>query len=175
MSVISIAQSDLLEFFVEEKRRIALAAQLQPQPQSQSHEQGDPPSSSFSTSQEDILKTVYVLLPNYSKLIEASLEILDSSSESIKPVVEFEDDSASKRKFWKVIRARDREYLCFHNFCSCPSYAQLAKSMAEGRVLCKHLLAVKLGVALQMTEKRRLTTAQFVDCMVAAASSQFPQ
>ena len=165
MSVISKVQSDLLKFFVEEKRRIF---------NEQSNDEGESMIHPL-LSQEDILKTVYVLLPNHSKLIDASLEILDTTTESYKPVVEFEDESICKRRFWKVIRSRDKEYVCFHNFCSCPSYAQVAKTLAEGRVFCKHLLAVKLGIALQMTEKRRLTTPQFIDFMVAASVLQFPQ
>jgi predicted nucleic acid-binding Zn finger protein len=166
VATLSPMQDELIECFLAERRR-----KLESDPSS-THGEVVASGTGGSYPSEDVLKFFYYLLPNQD-LIEKSLEILDGTTDHYKTVVEFED-SLTKRKYWKVVRARDREYLCLHNFCSCPAFSQIAKTTTEGKVLCKHLLAVKLGMALNMVEMRQLNTQQFIDVMVSAASTHLP-
>lgn len=56
--------------------------------------------------------------------------------------------------------SKDREYLCLRQYCSCRSYSQMARN--EGRkVLCKHLLAVKIARAMNLLDRRIVSDDEY--------------
>jgi predicted nucleic acid-binding Zn finger protein len=133
----------------------------------------DFPTSKSDNHLDEILKSVYYILENQSKLIESALDLLDSGESSGKRIIQYRDTS-SCRTFWKLNHrySKDKDYFCLSNYCNCSSFSQLARgsSNSSGTLLCKHLLAVKIAVALDYLEKTELSTSQFVDVL----SSVYP-
>jgi predicted nucleic acid-binding Zn finger protein len=113
-------------------------------------------------------------LSDQEKILDAALEIFDNNSvhddKSLTrslPVIEYTCDLAGetsegerRRSFYKVIGSKDREYLCLRQYCSCRSYSQMARN--EGRkVLCKHLLAVKIARAMNLLDRRIVSDDEY--------------
>jgi predicted nucleic acid-binding Zn finger protein len=99
--------------------------------------------SSKETDNESILRLFDFVLLDNRKVLEAAVDILDNSKFSIK---KFTSES-SDRSCWKVHGSQGKDYMCLENFCSCQSYLQQAKQH-RGRILCKHLLAVRLATSM---------------------------
>ena len=142
MTEIGIDQYDLLEWFLNE------------------HQQNNP-NPSFPVNQEkkmDLLRTLYYLLPNQEKLLEAAVEILDlaSASESMSAIQEYELASinGTRRCFWKVAgSSRSREHLCLQHYCNCRSFSLLSRGPSS-KILCKHILAVQIAKCIGLVEKK---------------------
>lgn len=98
---------------------------------------------------EIVLSTVWSILRDQPKLIEHALNILDKDPKSC-AVKRFTD--AFSRHFYTVRGEEDDESICFENFCSCPSFAQLS-SGHEMKIMCKHLLAIRIARALNSVEE----------------------
>lgn len=87
---------------------------------------------------EIVLSTVWSILRDQPKLIEHALTILDNDPKAC-AIKRFTD--ATYRHFYTVRDEEEgEENICFENFCSCPSFAQLS-SGHEMKIMCKHLLA----------------------------------
>jgi predicted nucleic acid-binding Zn finger protein len=99
---------------------------------------------------EIVLSTVWSILRDQPKLIEHALSILDKDPKA-SVVKRFTD--ASNRHFYTVRgEEEEEENICFENFCSCPSFAQLS-SGHEMKIMCKHLLATRIARALNSAEE----------------------
>lgn len=124
---------------------------------------------------EVVLKAFHFILHDQAKLIEHSLEIIDQSDESIKPVQQYQHEQ-SGRKFWKVRGSRENEYLCLSRYCSCPSFVNLVKAAELDKViLCKHLLAIQLAKALRMEQVYFMSLDTFVLKMCQPTQQQQQQ
>lgn len=115
---------------------------------------------------DDALRQVHFLLQDHTKLIEASLELLDHERKSSVQMIE---DDAGDRHFWRVQGSKEQDYLCLTRHCSCQSFQQLLKVSSDSQpILCKHLLAIKLAVILDMVDRVKLPLDQFVERMCQA-------
>jgi predicted nucleic acid-binding Zn finger protein len=117
----------------------------------------------------EILKSLDFVLFDNRKLLESAVEMIgEDGKQGIK---QFSSISCG-RKCWKVRGSHDREYTCLSSFCSCPSYLMQSKQ-ASGRVLCKHLLAIKIAGMLGLVEKEEVSDERFVDllCQETSVSS----
>jgi predicted nucleic acid-binding Zn finger protein len=120
-------------------------------------------------SEVEVLKSLDFALFDNRKLLESAVEMIgEDGRHSIK---QFSSVSCG-RKCWKVRGSQDREYTCLSSFCSCPSYLMQSKQ-ASGRVLCKHLLAIKIAGMLGSVEKEEVSDERFVDllCQETSVSS----
>ncbi|KAJ1432692.1 hypothetical protein B484DRAFT_24742 [Ochromonadaceae sp. CCMP2298] len=110
--------------------------------------------------ENEVLKTLNFILHDNRKLLESSVDIVsnDGGGSAVK---EFQS-SRSGRKCWKVQGSQDREYICLTNYCSCPSFLNQSKQ-ANARVLCKHLLAIKLANMLGVCAREAVSDEAFVE------------
>lgn len=107
------------------------------------------------------LKSLAFILDGNRKLLEDSVDIVDDKSDF--PMIRTFTSISSARWFSKVRGSRPgSEYVCLDSFCSCPNFKQQAKSV-KGAVICKHLLAIKIGRALNKVEEKVLPDDKFVE------------
>jgi predicted nucleic acid-binding Zn finger protein len=114
---------------------------------------------------ESIIKQVDFILYDQSHLIENCLEILDDHSKQIKRI----KSANTIRCFWKVPShafkgAYQKDYTCTEKYCTCKSFTELAK-ISRQSVLCKHLLAVRIGTALNLIVEQVVQDTVFADMM----------
>mmetsp|Transcript_2748 Transcript_2748/g.2879 ORF Transcript_2748/g.2879 Transcript_2748/m.2879 type:complete len:143 (+) Transcript_2748:71-499(+) len=114
---------------------------------------------------ESIIKQIDFILYDQSGLIENCMEILDDQSKQIKRI----KSASTIRCFWKVPShafkgAYQRDYTCTEKYCTCKSFYELAKTSREF-VLCKHLLAVRIGTALNLIVESVVKDELFADMM----------
>jgi len=116
----------------------------------------------------DVLKSVSFILHDNRKLLESAVEILgeEPPATGVKQFV----SSSCGRMCWKVRGSQDREYTCLANYCSCPSFFQQSKQ-ADGKIYCKHLLAIKLATILHMIETETVSDERFVEVMCQETST----
>lgn len=116
-------------------------------------------------SKESILKRINFIIGNQSQLIENCMDLLDDSTKQIKRI----KSASTERIFWKVPSQSYRgglkkDYICTEKYCPCRSFGELAKSNRSD-VLCKHLLAIRIGTALKVIIEQVVTDVVFVDMM----------
>lgn len=112
---------------------------------------------------------VFIFLNDSRKLLEDSVEIAEGSSGDF-PIVRMFRSKSSARSFSRVRGSRPGvEYFCLDKFCSCPNFIQQAKA-TRGSVICKHLLAIKIGRALHKIEEKVLSDDKFVEYLCQESS-----
>lgn len=116
----------------------------------------------------EILKSVSFILHDNRKLLEAASEILgeDQHSGGVKMFV----STSCGRKCWKIRGSHDKDYTCLTSYCSCPSFF-LQSKQCDGRVYCKHLLAIKLATMLNLVEVESVSDEKFVEVMCQETST----
>lgn len=124
---------------------------------------------------EEVLTAANWILSQESKLLEGSLEILDSmedkDSPSPCPTIEAIYHEESNRHYWKVqSRSQDSGYyLCLQESCSCPFFmASLRQGVQPDnlqKIVCKHLVAVRLATALRRVKISRVSLERFLVLM----------
>ena len=120
--------------------------------------------------QMKFFRTMYTILHDNKKLLEDSIDLVDSFRTGASLLRYFEcekppTDSKSRRIFAKVKGSRPgTEYLCLARYCSCPSFANKARQTSSS-VICKHLLALKIGVALKIIIPQQLPIEKFMEYM----------
>lgn len=107
-----------------------------------------------------VLRAFYFALHDQAKLLEHAMDTIDVDSGRTKAVREIKE-SGSGRKCWKVRGSQGNEYLCLDQYCSCPSFMQLCRGH-EMRVVCKHMVAVRLAKALHLVEYKEVNREEFV-------------
>ena len=105
----------------------------------------------------------FVLFDN-RKILDAAVDILDDSDNLIR---HYGTTNASpRRQMWTVKGSLGSDYICLERFCPCPYYMQQARTR-KGRILCKHLLAIKLFVAIKRENIQLLGDEDFAKVMCA--------
>ena len=108
-----------------------------------------------SKNEDDIIRMIESFYDD-TKLMESALEILDKTNQ----IIEFRG-SCKYRKIWKIIGSKDKSYYCLYNFCPCQSYENNNKSSSKV-VLCKHLLAIRIALALRKTLETVISDEEFI-------------
>lgn len=116
-------------------------------------------------SKETVLKQVTFILYDQQPLVENSLDLLDDETKRITRI----KSASTSRVFWKVPSqsfrgSNQKDYICTEKFCPCKSYRDLAK-LGRHDVLCKHLIAIRIGTALQLVIEQIVTDKVFADMM----------
>lgn len=114
---------------------------------------------------EAILKQIGFILWDHQPLVENCLELFDDETKRIRRI----KSASTTRFFWKVPSqsfrgAQKKDYVCTEKFCSCRSFLELAKS-TKSEILCKHLLAIRMGTALGMVVEQVVPDVMFVEMM----------
>ena len=125
-----------------------------------------------------VFRAVNFMLHDHSQLVESGIDVLGSDAQPIRKIV----SASTGRAFWKVPSTNTTHnqhnrrssgggsggaYVCTTTFCTCKSFAEQAKALsADQHILCKHLLAVRLGTALNVVECATVSDAAFADSMV---------
>ena len=115
--------------------------------------------------EEEIFKSLYFIFSNSTKIVEASLEILDKGC-----VTCFQ---CQERKFYKVKSTNmSNEYLVLMDYCPCKSYSELFKSYCNnfhlhstGKFLCKHILACRIAELLKKINVNIVNNERFVEIL----------
>lgn len=115
--------------------------------------------------------TINVLLANLAfvlfdnrKILDAAVDILDDSDNSIR---HYGTKNASpRRQIWTVKGSQGSDYICLERFCPCAYYMQQARTR-KGRIICKHLLAIKLFGAIKRESIQLLDDEDFAKVMCA--------
>lgn len=116
----------------------------------------------------DVLKSVSFILHDNRKLLESAVEILgeEPPATGVKQFI----SSSCGRVCWKVRGSQDRDYTCLANYCSCPSFFQQSKQV-DGKIFCKHLLAIKLATVMQLMDTETVSDERFVEVMCQETST----
>ncbi|XP_060559724.1 zinc finger SWIM domain-containing protein 7-like [Ruditapes philippinarum] len=71
------------------------------------------------------------------------------------------------RQLYQVIGSSGTPYTCFkgNNYCSCPAY-RFSVLNKEELSMCKHILAVKLSDAMEVTKKLEVTDKELTDLLI---------
>lgn len=114
---------------------------------------------------DELLTAANYLFSEQGKLLDAALEIIDTQDDQrFRPVHEYVEETSSRR-YWKVIGSHDTQYLCLEGYCNCPFFMNAMRSHSadvQGRIVCKHLIAVRLASALRRVEIHRLPLEKFM-------------
>ena len=105
----------------------------------------------------------FVLFDN-RKILDSAVDILDDSDNSIRHYRTL--NASPPRKMWIVKGSQGNDYICLERFCPCAFYLQQARNR-KGRILCKHLLAIKLFVAIKRENVQILDDEEFARAMCA--------
>jgi SWIM zinc finger len=111
-----------------------------------------------------------LILWDHDHLLSNCLELLDDDRTEIRRI----KSATTSRVFWKVPSqsfrgAQQRDYTCTEKFCSCRSFSEMARTTTS-EILCKHLLAVRIGTALNMIVEQVVPDNLFADLMCDWAS-----
>ena len=123
------------------------------------------------SAREHVFRAVQFMLHDHSQLVESGIDVLGNETQPIRRVV----SASSGRAFWKVPSTNTShnqhsrgggDYVCTLTYCSCKSFSDQAKALsADQYILCKHLLAVRMGTALNVIESATVSDAAFADSM----------
>ena len=115
----------------------------------------------------EVLKNVNFILFDNRKLLELAVEILGDGggNAGVKKYV----SNSCGRPMWKVKGSQDRDYTCLKNYCSCPSFLNQSK-LANGKIYCKHLLAIRLADMIGIEETESIADEKFVELLCQESS-----
>jgi len=126
-------------------------------------------------SEEEVFKSLHFIFHDNVRVIEMALDIVD------KGVVTSITSSSCDRSFHRVRSAPMSEtYIVLNHHCSCKSYSEQFRVLSSQPyehykvtpVVCKHMLAVKLGAILgKITNSSIVTDDVFVDMMCNKTSN----
>lgn len=114
-------------------------------------------------SEQDVLKSLNFVLFDNRKFLESAVELIN---EDVNCTVKQFNSISCSRKCWTIKGSHDTRYLCLEAFCSCPSFLNQAKQI-PGKVMCKHLFAIKLATVLGRISVETVSDEQFVDIICA--------
>lgn len=127
---------------------------------------------------DDVLRSFYFILEDHKDKLQAAVEVINESESGIivgrgtggrkRAVIHEYVHDESSRNFWKVLGSKDNEYLCFKSYCTCPSFQQTVKSVipdSSNRLICKHLIALRLARALKLVERHKVPLDTFMQVM----------
>ncbi|GAB1599265.1 zinc finger SWIM domain-containing protein 7-like, partial [Argonauta hians] len=106
---------------------------------------------------------VYKETTSLSDELLSALQFLYQSS--LLPALDIIDRKAvtllqcpSKRQLYTVIGSSGIVYICFpaSKYCSCPAY-NYSVLLKDDHIMCKHILAIKLSEAMNITLKRHIS------------------
>lgn len=126
--------------------------------------------------ENEILKQLSFILDNHRKLLELSIDILLSSNDdsetsnvyTVKQYINKEYD----RSCWKVKGSQDNEYLCLKDYCSCIHFFQQSKTIqGPHRIICKHLLAIKLAILLKKIHVEQVNNDKYIELLSTESTS----
>ncbi len=146
------------------------------------------PAHSTKNDTDYVLQSIWTILHDQPKLVEHALEVLDQCGRSIhsqlnqsntfnsvigvgvggnKSIRQVVDPTG--RYFFLVNGSQHQEYFCLNNFCSCQNFSQLSLlQQLDGRkLICKHLLAVRIGLALDMIDVCSCSFENFLTAFLA--------
>jgi predicted nucleic acid-binding Zn finger protein len=114
---------------------------------------------------ETVLSQINFILNDQPHIIENCLDLLDDPTKQIKLI----KSATTSRRFWKVPShsfrgAYQKDYICTEKFCPCKSYFELAK-ITRDEILCKHLMAIRIGTALNVINEQVVIDSVFADMM----------
>jgi hypothetical protein len=120
---------------------------------------------SIEPSKESILNQISFILWDHPQLIDNCLGLLDDETKKIRRI----KSATSTRVFWKVPSqsfrgSNQKDYTCTEKFCSCKSFFELAKT-TRCDILCKHLVAIRIGTALNFVVEQVVNDTLFADMM----------
>jgi predicted nucleic acid-binding Zn finger protein len=115
-----------------------------------------------------VLQSVWHVLHDQPKLIEHAMEVIDIDGKLRNPIQQYTDSSG--RCFFLVRGSLGQDYLCLEQYCSCQNFAQLSFGH-ERKVMCKHLLALRISSTLGLTNVNNCTNESFLSTFLAASTS----
>ncbi|RYH28374.1 hypothetical protein EON65_12440 [archaeon] len=122
---------------------------------------------------DDILSVASFILHDQDKLVDSCLDLLDHG-DAVREVRHAESD----RKYWRVTDRRtdhqEQTYICLERYCSCNYFTAYVKSYSstdsaqENKkfVMCKHLGAIRLAIALGRCSRIDLPLDKFLQSYV---------
>lgn len=135
-----------------------------------------------------VLQSIWTILHDQPKLVEHALEVLDqcgrsthshfNQSHTFNSVISVGNKSIRRvvdpagRYFFLVNGSQHQEYICLDNFCSCQNFAQLSllQQSGERKIICKHLLAVRIGLALRVIDVCSCSFENFLSAFLAIST-----
>ena len=116
-------------------------------------------------SKDSVLNQISFILWDHPQLIDNCLGLLDDETKKIRRI----KSATSTRVFWKVPSqsfwgSHQKDYTCTEKFCSCKSFFELAKT-TRCEILCKHLVAIRIGTALNFVVEQVVNDTLFADMM----------
>ena len=116
---------------------------------------------------EDFLKILNFIFIDDRKLLESALDLIDDSLP-----IRCIESITSNRKFWIVTGSRGfnnlflisihnvnsylysgNQYTCLANYCPCRSFIEATKCKEQRVVICKHLVAIKIGTVFESVKQ----------------------
>jgi predicted nucleic acid-binding Zn finger protein len=119
-------------------------------------------------SQVQVLKAVNFALFDHRKLLESAIEVLGDDVHA--PKIKSYKCVSCERFCWKVRGSHDKEYTCLEKFCSCPHFFNQCK-VTQGRVICKHLLAIKIQCMLRPFQFESVSDERFIELICSDSTS----
>ena len=116
--------------------------------------------------QDEVLKACSFILHDQRQLLEEAIAIIDQDHMLITRY----QCSHHPRFIWKV-SSRRNVYICFTNYCPCRGFldqlktALPAANIDGGKILCKHLLAIRIGGKLRKIKEEVVNNDIFVGMM----------
>ena len=115
----------------------------------------------------NVLRALEFILGDHEHLLDHCMDVIDSASVSKRSIRKIISNTTG-RSFWKVPSTntnksmqRPGEYICTSAYCSCKSFAELAKGISDDGLICKHLLAIQVATSLGLIEEEAVSDDTF--------------
>lgn len=142
---------------------------------------------------EYLYRAAYDVLCGQDALLRKAVDILDASADpewkSKIKLVQLEGDGNRSHCFWIVLtdvetyvdadsshvsEASPEENMCLMTGCSCSSFADLQRAKSGKKVMCEHMMAVRLATCMGLVNERvALNDNKFSDQMKACSAKYF--
>lgn len=113
---------------------------------------------------EEVLRALSFIMHGDTKLLESALDILDDGDRVITCF-----KCANYSRYVWMVNSRRSSYICLQLYCPCKSYFEKARVAANSSgakgIMCKHLLAIRIGHKLRTIRTEVTGHGRFVDMM----------
>lgn len=93
---------------------------------------------------DEVLRAANFILCDDKRLLESAVVVLNDTHNILRI-----KSNTCDRHFWQVAGSFGKSYICFSSNCPCKSFEEQSyNSIGDQPVICKHLLAIKLGEAV---------------------------
>jgi predicted nucleic acid-binding Zn finger protein len=101
----------------------------------------------------------------FGKTLEKAVEIVDAGFAEVLEVA-----NRSNLNVYSVTGSSVYPYICTRNYCSCLAFSN-GLVASQGLGYCKHIVAARLGEALNRMPRKRISEEEYLSRMTAQSSS----